>query len=225
MRLADYFVDLIAYVAYLVKGTGTRELSFSQVKADVSRLLNASEECVRKGVCSREEYDQARFVVCAWIDESILGSQWEFRDQWQRQQLQRLYYNTFDAGEEVFERLNAVGYQQNNVREVYYLCLSLGFKGKFVRAEDDYLLDQLKTSNLKLLLGSSTGLPSIERADLFPESYPSQKISIGPQKTRFTFSLLTLAALVGPLFLFALLFLVYHFSLSGISESFLRTVQ
>ena len=172
-----------------------------------------------------DEYDQARFVVCAWIDESILGSPWQHRDQWQREQLQRLYYNTFEAGEEVFDRLNAIGYQQNDVREVYFLCLSLGFKGKFIRPEDDFLLEQLKTSNLKLLLGSSMGLPALERADLFPESYPTEAVEVGPQKTRFRFSLVTLLALAGPVVLFGLLFLVYRFSLSGISENFLRTVQ
>jgi type VI secretion system protein ImpK len=225
MRLADYFMDLVAYVTYLVKTAGVKQPPFSQVKADILRLLTQSEESVRRGVCSQEEYDQARFVVCAWIDESILSSKWDHRNRWQTEQLQRLYYNTFEAGEEVFERLNTIGYQQNNVREIYYLCLSLGFKGKFIHPEDDYLLDQLKTSNLKLLLGSSMGLPSLEQADLFPESYPLESVTIGPQRARARLSVITLAALVGPFLLFGLLFLVYHFSLSGISENFLRAVQ
>jgi type VI secretion system protein ImpK len=225
MRLTDYFMDLVAYVVYFVNAAAQKQPSFSQVKADILRLLTQSEEGVRRGVCSQEEYDQARFVMCAWIDESILSSGWDHRDQWQREQLQRVYYNTFEAGEEVFERLNTIGYQQNNVREIYYLCLSLGFKGKFVQPEDDYLLDQLKTSNLKLLLGSSMGLPSLDQADLFPESYPVNAVTIGPQRAKARFSLVTLAALAGPVLLFGLLFLVYRFSLSGISENFLRAVQ
>jgi type VI secretion system protein ImpK len=225
MRLTDYFMDLVAYVAYLVKMAGVKQPPFSQVKADILRLLTQSEESVRRGVCSQEEYDQARFMMCAWIDESILSSRWDYRDQWQREQLQRLYYNTFEAGEEVFERLNTIGYHQNNVREIYYLCLSLGFKGKFIHPEDDYLLDQLRTSNLKLLLGSSMGLPSLEQADLFPESYPVEAVTIGPQRAKARFSVVTLVALAGPALLFVLLFLVYRFSLSGISENFLRAVQ
>ena len=155
MRLTDCFIYLIAYVAYLTRTVGAKQPSYYQVKADIFRLLSQSEDCLRKGLFPQDEYDQARFVVCAWIDESILGSPWQHKDQWQREQLQRLYYNTFEAGEEVFDRLNAIGYQQNGVREVYFLCLSLGFKGKFIHPEDDFLLDQLKTSNLKLLLGSS----------------------------------------------------------------------
>ncbi len=224
MRLTDYFMDAIAYTAYLVKTAGTTRPPFEQVKADILRLISGSEECVRKGECSPEEYDQGRFVVCAWIDEMILGSQWEHRGQWQTDQLQRRFYNTFEAGEEVFERLNAIGYHQNSVREVYYLCLSLGFKGKFIRPEDDFLLEQLKTSNLKLLLGSSVGTPSLERASLFPESYPAQTPVMGPQTRKFRFTLFSIVALVGPVFLFGLLFLVYYFSLSGVADNVLKTV-
>lgn len=229
MRLTDYFIDLIAYVACLVKVVPTKQPPFEQVRMDVIRFLGKSEECVQKGECQQDEYDLARFVVCAWVDESILGSQWQHKGQWQTEQLQRIYYNTFEAGEEVFDKLNLIGLQQNSVREIYYLCLCLGFKGKFVRREDDYLLDQLKTSNLKLIFGSSVSLPSLDRVDLFPESYPAETMS-GDQKnshkkTRLKFSFFTIAALAAPALFFGLLFLVYHFSLNGLAENILKTVH
>jgi type VI secretion system protein ImpK len=225
MRLTDYFMDVIAYTAYLVKTSGTRQAPYEQVNADILRLLGESEECVRKGLCTEEEYDLSRFMVCAWIDEMILGSRWEHRGHWQREQLQRRFYNTFEAGEEVFERLNAIGYQQNNVREVYYLCLSLGFKGRFINPEDDYLLDQLKMSNLKILLGSPAGLPALDRGDLFPESYPTDAHPLSQRKRGFQFTPFSIAVLAGPVVLFGLLFVIYYFSLSGIADHFLETVR
>ena len=223
MHLTDCFMELMAYVAYFVKTGAVKQPPYDQVKSDVLRLLTRSEECVTKGWFSKEDYDQARFMICAWIDESILASAWQHRGQWQREQLQRLYYNTTEAGEEVFDRLNALGYHQKEVRELYYLCLSLGFRGRFLKPEDEYLLDQLKTSNLKLLLGSSVGVPSLERTDLFPESYPAESADLGTQKRKFRFSIFTLVGLAGPVLLFGLLFLVYHFSLDGIAEHILRT--
>lgn len=223
MHLTDCFMELMAYVAYFTKTVAVKQPAYEQVKADVLRLLTKSEECVSKGWFPQEEYDQARFMICAWVDESILASGWQHRGHWQREQLQRLYYNTTEAGEEVFERLNAIAFQQRDVRELYYLCLSLGFKGRFLKPEDEYLLDQLKTSNLKLLLGSSASVPSLERTDLFPESYSAEGVDLGPQKKTFRFSVLTIAALAGPVLLFGLLFLVYHFSLDGIAEQVLRT--
>jgi len=224
MHLTDCFMELMAYVVYFMRTANVKQPPYAQVKADVQRLLGNSEEPVRKGLFPQEDYDQARFMICAWADEMILASSWQFRDQWQREQLQRLYYNTTEAGEEAFERLNAIGLYQKDVREVYYLCLSLGFKGRFIRSEDEFLLDQLKTSNLKLLLGNSVGTPSIDRLDLFPESYPVVSAETTIQKEKFHFSLPTIIAIAAPVFLFGLLFLVYRFSLDGLAENFLRTV-
>jgi type VI secretion system protein ImpK len=224
MHLTDCFMELVAYAAYFLKTAAKKQPPFEQVKADILRLLTKSEECVRKGIFSQEDYDQARFMICAWIDEAILGSSWDHKNLWQREQLQRLYYNTTEAGEEVFERLNALGLHQREIRELYYLCLTLGFKGRFIHHGDEYLLEQLKASNLKLLIGSSVGLPSLERAELFPGSYPVESFEIEPQKRKLRFSVFTLIGLAGPIFLFGLLFLIYRFSLSGVAENFLRMV-
>jgi type VI secretion system protein ImpK len=224
MHLTDCFMDLVAYVAYFQRSAAVRQPPYEQVKADVLRLLAKSEEAAGKGRFSEEDYDQARFAVCAWIDEAILSSSWSHRNLWQREQLQRTFYRTTEAGEEVFDRLNALGFQHREVREVYYLCLALGFTGRFCNPGDEYLLDQLKTSNLKLLLGSSVGIPSLERAELFPEACPTQSVDIGPQRGPVRFSWVTAASLAGPVVLFGLLFLVYRFALSGIGDNFLRSV-
>ena len=224
MHLIDYFIDVIAYVIYLAKTVEKQQPEFDKTKSDILRLLSKSRECVENDTASPEEYEQAHFVVCAWIDETILASLWNAKSQWQTDQLQRKYYNTFEAGEEVFERLNKIGYHQHQVREVYYLCLSLGFKGRFIRSEDDYLLEQLRTSNLKILLGSSAGLPSLERTELFPGAYPLETPDTQPYKRRFALNLLTILALLGPVVFFVLLFSVYYLSLNGVAKNILEAV-
>jgi type VI secretion system protein ImpK len=204
MHLTDCFMDLVAYVTYFLKTAATKQPPFEQVRADVNRLLNQSESSLKQGLFSQEDYDRARFAICAWVDEALLSSSWNFKGQWQREQLQRLYYQTTEAGEEFFEKLNGLGLHQRDVREVYYLCLALGFMGRYCHKGDEVLLDQLKTSNLKLLVGSSVGLPSLERTELF--------------------SIASMVALGAPVILFGLLYLIYRFALSGIGENFLRTV-
>lgn len=224
MHLTDCFMDLVAYVAYFLKMVAANQPPYEQVKADILRLLTQSENCVKRGLFSQEDFDLARFMICAWVDEAILNSTWNQKSQWQREQLQRLYYHTLDAGEEAFERLNALGLHQRDIREVYYLCLALGFMGRYHHKGDEFLLEQLKTSNLKLLLGSSVGLPSLERAELFPESLPTESVEIGPQKRKFRFAPFTIACMIGPVILFGLLFFIYHFALSGVGENFLKAV-
>ncbi len=225
MHLTDCFMELVAYVVYFQKTVAAKQPPYEQVKADVLRLLTQSEACLKKGLFSPEDYDLARFAICAWVDETLLSSSWGQKGLWQREQLQRLYYHTADAGEEFFERLNGLGFQQREVREVYYFCLALGLMGRYCHKGDEYLLEQLKSSNLKLLMGSSVGLPSLERAEIFPEAHPTESVAVGSQKRKFRFSVVTLACLAGPVLLFGLLYLIYHFALSGIGENFLRTVQ
>jgi type VI secretion system protein ImpK len=217
-------MDLVAYVVYFQKTVAAKQQSYEQVKGDIIRLLSQSESCVKKGLFSQEDYDQSRFMVCAWVDETILNSAWNQKNRWQTEQLQRVYYNVTDAGKTVFDRLNALGIHQRDVREVYYLCLALGFMGRYCQKSDDLLLEQLRTSNLKLLLGGSVGLPSLERLDLFPEAQPADAVELGPRKQRLLFSAITLIGLAAPVFLFILFYLVYRFTLNGMGDNILRTV-
>lgn len=222
MHLSDCFMETMAYVTYLLKSVESKQPAYEEVKLNIRRLLTESEAFVARGTFNKDDYDQARFAICAWVDEAILDSAWNQKNFWLKDQLQRLHYNTTDAGEEFFERLSAIGLHQREVREVYYLCLALGFTGRYCNENDEYQLEQIKTSNLKLLLGSSVGLPSLERTDLFPEAYPSGTTELGKQKIRAGSRIVTAICLAGPVLLFCILYLIYRFTLSGVSENFLR---
>jgi type VI secretion system protein ImpK len=224
LHLSDCFIKTFAYVSYLLASVETRKPGYEQVKGDIQQLIRESEMLFAQGGFSRDDYDLARFAVCAWVDEALLNSPWEERNLWLKDQLQRRYYSTTDAGEEFFDRLNVLGLHQREVREVYYLCLAIGFTGRYCHPGDEYQLEQIKTSNLKLLLGSSVGLPSLERTDLFPEAHPSSPPETGKQRILSGSRLLKYLCLAGPVLLFCLLFLIYRFTLGGVGDNFLRTV-
>lgn len=222
MRLTDCFIDLIAYIAYFSIRTGTRQPHFDQVKADILRLLTESQNRMSQGNFSQEDYDLARFAVIAWVDETILSSSWNEKDKWQREQLQRVYYQTTDAGEIFFDRLNSIGPHQRDVREVYYLCLALGFKGRYIYEGDDYLLEQLKTSNLKVLTGSSVDVPSLQKGNLFPNAYPLESAPGSQTKPLRRFSIFNLVCLSLPVILFLGLYLIYTFILGNVGDNLLK---
>ena len=224
MRIADCFMELLAYVAYFLKTVNTRQPAFEQVKADIDRLVSLADACLQEKGISKEDFDHARFAVFAWIDEAVLNSSWNGKDQWQMQQLQRAYYQTTDAGEIFFTRLNTLGPHQNYVREVYYLCLAMGFTGRFIHDGDEFLLEQLKTSKLKVLFGSSIGLPTLDKGQLFAEAYPRQVAQPEPQRHRKGFSPIHLAGIAFPVVLYAALFFIYRFILNNIGENLLSLV-
>jgi type VI secretion system protein ImpK len=225
MRLADCFTDLIAYTAFVTQSPDSGQASFEQVDANIRRLVADSESMCEKGGFTPNDYDLARFAVFAWVDETILSSTWPGKNRWLGEQLQRRYYETSDAGKQFFERLNTIGPHQIDVREVYYICLSMGFAGQYINEGDDYLLDQLRTSNLKLLTGSSMGVPDVRKMTLFPNGYQSDtplSDSRMPRMRRFT--PFTLISVVSPLVLYATLFFVYRFILGNIGQSLINTV-
>jgi type VI secretion system protein ImpK len=212
-------MELMAYVTYLNKSVAVKQPSYDLVKADITRLMSDIEMRIGQAHITGDDFDLARFAVVAWVDETLLSSQWQDKDRWQKESLQRLYYRTADAGEIFFDRLNAIGPHQRDVREVYYLCLSMGFKGRYIHEGDDYLLDQLKTSNLKLLTGTSIGIPSLETGNFFPQAFPLEAEALIPPKPGRHFSKFTLIGFAVPVGLFVGLFVIYAFILSHIGDS------
>ncbi|MBC2713423.1 MAG: DotU family type IV/VI secretion system protein [Desulfosarcina sp.] len=224
MRLADCFTDLVAYTSLVTRPSGAGQTSFEQADANIRRLIADSEARCEKGGFTPIDYDLARFAVFAWVDESILSSTWEGKNRWLGEQLQRRYYQTSDAGKLFFERLNTIGPHQIDVREVYYICLSMGFTGQYCHEGDDYMLDQLRTSNLKLLTGSSMGVPDIQQMTLFPTGYQSDKAQGDARMPRMRrFSTFTLMCIVTPLVMYGALFFVYRFILGNIGQSLINT--
>jgi type VI secretion system protein ImpK len=215
MHLSETFMDAIAYVVYFLKTSDKRALPFEQVRARVLQLLAESQKAADE--FPDADYDQARFAICAWIDEAVMNSQWAERTAWQREPLQLKFYQTTNAGEIFFDRLNSLAGHQNDVREVYYLCLAMGFMGRFIKDEDRFLLEQLKTSNLKVLTGSSMGLPSLKKAQLFPDAYPAQAVQAAPRKAKF--GIMEIALGLSPVVLFGVLYLIYSFVLHNVSAS------
>ncbi len=96
--------------------------------------------------------------------------------------------------------------------------------GRYCQKGDEILLEQLKSSNLKLLIGGSVGLPALERMELFPEAYPVEGNAPLPKKQRWQFSVFDIIAFASPVVLFLLLYIIYRFSLSGIGDNIVRTI-
>ena len=225
MRLSDCFIETIAYVTLFLRTVEVRQPGFDQVNNDLDGLILAAETCRVEARLPEEDFDLARFAVFAWIDEAILNSAWQEKTRWQGEQLQRRYYQTAEAGEEFFEKLNSLGGQRQQVREIYYLCLALGFTGRYCNPGDEILLEQLKSSILKQLTSASPDAVSLENGLLFAEGYPDADSGRSlPVAGKKRFPVEIVAGIALPVLLFGVLFLVYRFVLANIGQGFLGTV-
>jgi type IV/VI secretion system ImpK/VasF family protein len=145
--LRELFSKVFAYV--LLFGEANREgqpqRSYEEVRDDITGLLEQAKAASGRQKLSDRDYEDACFAVVAWVDETIVKSSWQHRNRWDASPLQLEYFQTRNAGESLFERLEKLGLERKEVREVYYHCLGLGFSGQyFVGLEDELRLNQIR---------------------------------------------------------------------------------
>jgi type VI secretion system protein ImpK len=98
--------------------------------------LKSADQEARKLGYSGDVMQLATFAVVAFLDESILNSRNPMFADWPRKPLQEELFGTHMAGEVFFQNLQKLLSQTDSpevadVLEVYYLCVLLGFGGKY----------------------------------------------------------------------------------------------
>ena len=76
----------------------------------------------------------ARYLLCTVVDEAVVTTSWGNKSEWSKISLLSSFHNETSGGEKVFKLLDQLS--KNPVRnlpmlELIYLCLSLGFEGKY----------------------------------------------------------------------------------------------
>ncbi|RJS91702.1 type IVB secretion system protein IcmH/DotU [Salinisphaera sp. Q1T1-3] len=102
---------------------------------EVRRYLDEFERNARKHNKTTEDIYQAKYALCAAIDETVLASGPKLREYWELRPLQLQLFGDHLAGEHFFDRLEqlrAEGRPRLEVLEVFYLCMLLGFSGRFL---------------------------------------------------------------------------------------------
>lgn len=183
MRLMDCFSPLFAYTGYVL--SGQKEVSFESFQEDVRKLLETSQEMSQKGGFSEKEYDLARFAVCAWIDESVLTSSCAWKNEWEKNELQKQYYNTHNAGVEFFEKLSFLKNGASQPLEVYCACLVMGFRGRYYSIREIVKLEEIDREVLSRVMQEVPDPFVSEDRKFFPDSYlekeerPKRKLQWG----------------------------------------------
>ena len=101
-----------------------------QLVADVRSF----EERARAAGVAPDQVAAARYALCATLDEAVLSTPWGARGEWGTQPLLSIFHRETWGGEKFFqlvERTKGDTHQYAGLLEVLYVCLSLGFAGKF----------------------------------------------------------------------------------------------
>lgn len=164
--LPDLCAGLFAYVLWLRSQPEDKAPDVRAVYQRFDELLRGIDADGQRGGATADNVRLVIFALAAFADEMILSSKLPFRAAWADQPLQLTYFNENAAGEEFFTRLEVSRRLRDagaaDVLESYYLCLSLGFKGRFggspkLEKQRRSLLEQL-VADIRVARGNASGL-------------------------------------------------------------------
>jgi len=148
MRLVECFFDIFAFVSgYKAELVPSAE----HFRGQMERLLAEARNVASSAGSEEVHFDQALFPIAAWADEVAANSDWGRSASWMKQSFQLEYFRTTNAGVEFFDRLEALTRAQNDIREVFCICLALGFKGQLYAMSAQPLLEQCLARHLGVL--------------------------------------------------------------------------
>jgi type VI secretion system protein ImpK len=190
----------------------TNDYGDSEVlKTRVYEMFERFESNARKFGIDNEKIRLAKFALVAFLDETIISSSWQQKEAWLSDPLQIKLFETFNAGEEFFNFLNELSQRtgaNKEVLEVYYLCLSLGFKGKYQLQSPENLRKIIDDLNLELHPETYKDIDSIS-----PNGKPRQSFV---QTVRSGLPLWVYP--LGALIVFVIFYVIMSTSISGEAE-------
>ena len=100
----------------------------------LTRQIREFEQCARaKGLDDRVVLP-ARYVLCALIDESVRDTPWGSQSDWSKQGLLIDFHNETWGGDKFYDALDRLmAFPSGNLHslELIYLCLAMGFEGRY----------------------------------------------------------------------------------------------
>ncbi len=163
----DCVTELLAYTYHLVDQLQTHPIEYDQVSSNYQQLIQRAKMRAKSAGIPIKKFDQALFAIFAWIDETILETGWQQKNEWIKNSLQKQFFNTTSAGTQFFTRIEKLGSEDKDILEVYDYCLASGFKGRLHEPYQKEKLNAIKIeTRQKLTDGKDFDVPEI----LFPEA-------------------------------------------------------
>jgi len=137
------------------------------------RVLGLFDTMMQNGRESRiaeQDMTDVKYALAAFADEVIYHSTWPGRTQWLNNPLQLQFFSENTAGDGFFTRLDELHAQRgrDHVTQVYFLCLALGFQGRFRLGQQEQLgavVEGVGNHVALSIAGGDVLAPNAERRD------------------------------------------------------------
>ncbi len=137
------------------------------------RVLGLFETMMQNGREARipeQDMVDAKYALAAFADEVIYHSTWPGKTQWLSNPLQLQFFQLNTAGDGFFVNLDNLHGQRgrSHVAQIYFLCLALGFQGKYRLRQQEGLTAVVEGLGNYVALSEGGGevlAPNAERKD------------------------------------------------------------
>jgi type VI secretion system protein ImpK len=121
----------------------------NELRPQVAALLLDFEKRAERYRFNHKIIQVSKFALASFVDETVLTNNFPLRDEWEKNPLQLEYFGEQLAGNKFFDKLQAMLKQIETTQdavEIYYVCMLLGFKGRYGVYEQEKLLAIMQTT-------------------------------------------------------------------------------
>nr|WP_162235590.1 MULTISPECIES: type IVB secretion system protein IcmH/DotU [Pseudomonas syringae group] len=104
------------------------------LNVQLSDQVKQFESEARQRAIATDQMLAARYVLCTVVDEAVLNTPWGSKSDWSKISLLSRFHKETFGGEKFFqllEKLSSNPFMHLPMLELMYLCLALGFEGKY----------------------------------------------------------------------------------------------
>ena len=127
------------------------------LRPKIAAMLSDFEKRAERYRINHKIIQVSKFALASFVDETVLTNNFNMKDEWEKNALQLEYFGEQLAGNKFFDKLEAMLKQieaTQDAVEIYYICMLLGFKGKYAIYEKEKLLATMqKTANALVKVG------------------------------------------------------------------------
>ena len=125
--------------------------------------MRAFDVAAAQGGAESSQVQAARYVLCTVLDEAVVMSPWGDRSEWSKMSLLSKFQGETSGGEKFFHLLDRVLQDPSKylpLLELMYVCLSLGFEGKYrVVPRGNVELEAIRDSLYRQILNQRGEIP------------------------------------------------------------------
>ena len=129
----------------------------NDLRPKIAAMLTDFENRAERYRFSSKIIQVSKFALASFVDETVLSNNFNLKEEWEKNPLQLEYFGEHLAGNKFFEKLAAMVKQVDvtaEAVEIYYVCMLLGFKGRYAVYEKERLLQIMQeTANALVKVG------------------------------------------------------------------------